>query len=77
MELFKRIYSALSNLSPIEEESLLAISRPLLTLTLSKVLVFTNLEHAIGAVLSAVQGKNLSNIMPKHIEYLYIPAVDH
>ena len=39
MELFKRIYSALSNLSPIEEESLLAISRPLLTLTLSKVLV--------------------------------------
>jgi hypothetical protein len=35
------------------------------------------IEYEIGAVISAVKGKNLSTIIPKHIEYLYIPAVDH
>ena len=28
-------------------------------------------------MISAVKGKNLSDSIAKHIEYLYIPAVDH
>jgi hypothetical protein len=28
-------------------------------------------------VISAVKGKNLETTIPKHIEYLYIPAIDH
>ena len=35
------------------------------------------LEHNIGAVITAVKGKNMSTTMPKHIQYLYIPAIDH
>jgi hypothetical protein len=31
----------------------------------------------IEAVISAVKGKNLEATIPKHIEYLYIPAIDH
>lgn len=27
-------------------------------------------------MITAIQGKNLSNIVPAHIEYLYIPVVD-
>jgi hypothetical protein len=34
-------------------------------------------EHKIGAVISAAKGKNLAHSIPKHIEYLYIPAIDH
>lgn len=33
--------------------------------------------HRIGAVITAAKGQNLSQVMPKHIEYLYLPAVDH
>jgi protein-tyrosine phosphatase len=36
-----------------------------------------NVEFGIEAVISAVKGKNLDNLIPRHIEYLYIPAVDH
>jgi hypothetical protein len=28
-------------------------------------------------VITAAKGENLSKIIPTHIEYLYIPAVDH
>jgi hypothetical protein len=34
-------------------------------------------EHSIGAVITAAKGKNLASTIPKHIEYLYIPAIDH
>lgn len=34
-------------------------------------------EHGIEAVLTAVKGKNMDKTMPPHIEYLYVPAVDH
>ena len=34
-------------------------------------------EHNIGAVITAIKGKNLSDKIPKHIEYLYVPVVDH
>ena len=43
----------------------------------SKQYILSYIEHEIGAVISAVKGKNLSAIIPKHIEYLYLPAVDH
>jgi hypothetical protein len=44
-----------------------AISKLHQTLLLSQVLLSLNVEHGIGAVISAVQGKNLSHLMPKHI----------
>jgi protein-tyrosine phosphatase len=28
-------------------------------------------------VITAAKGQNLSQVMPKHIEYLYLPAIDH
>lgn len=62
-----------SNVGGIFISNIEAASNPL---TLHSI-ILSNLEHAIGAVLSAVQGKNLSHLMPKHIEYLYIPAIDH
>lgn len=34
-------------------------------------------EHNIGAVITAIKGKNLSDKIPKHIEYFYVPVVDH
>lgn len=34
-------------------------------------------EHRIGAVITAARGHNLASTLPPHIEYLYIPAVDH
>ena len=34
-------------------------------------------EHGIGAVITAIKGKNLADKIPKHIEYLYVPVVDH
>jgi hypothetical protein len=36
-----------------------------------------DVEFGIEAVISAVKGKNLDSLLPRHIEYLYIPAVDH
>jgi hypothetical protein len=33
--------------------------------------------HNIGAVITACKGKNMASTMPQHIEYLYIPAIDH
>lgn len=33
--------------------------------------------HRIGAVITAARGQNLAATLPKHIEYLYLPAVDH
>jgi|LakMenEpi03Aug12_release.lakeMendotaPanAssembly.Ray.scaffolds.fasta_scaffold178561_1 hypothetical protein len=36
-----------------------------------------DIGHQIGAVITAAKGENLSKIIPTHIEYLYIPAVDH
>ena len=36
-----------------------------------------NSEHGIGAVITAIKGKNLADKIPKHIEYLYVPVVDH
>lgn len=38
---------------------------------------FIHSGFQIGAVITAAKGKNLAKTMPKHIEYLYIPAVDH
>ena len=34
------------------------------------------LENGIGSVITAIKGRNLSDRIPKHIEYLYVPAVD-
>lgn len=34
-------------------------------------------EHRIGAVITAARGQNLAATLPKHIEYLYLPALDH
>ena len=36
-----------------------------------------NSEHGIGAVITAIKGKNLADKIPKHIEYFYVPVVDH
>lgn len=33
--------------------------------------------HCIEAVITCIKGKNLSAEMPQHIEYMYVPAVDH
>ena len=42
-----------------------------------KSIFYFEVEYGIGAVLTAIKGKNLSEVVPKHIEYMYIPAVDH
>ena len=60
-----------------EELSISATSKQHRTASLYKVINRHNLDYKIGAVISAVKGKNLANIIPKHIEYLYIPAIDH
>lgn len=31
----------------------------------------------IEAVITAIKGKNLDKVIPRHIEYMYVPAVDH
>ncbi len=36
-----------------------------------------NAEFEIEAVITAIKGKNLDKEIPPHVEYLYIPAVDH
>ncbi len=36
-----------------------------------------NIELGIEAVITAIKGKNLDKVIPQHIEYMYIPAVDH
>lgn len=35
-----------------------------------------NIEYGIGSVITAIKGKNLDAVIPKYIEYLYVPAVD-
>ena len=50
--------------------------RLLKTLEPSKVFAQQYIGFGIGSVITAIKGKNLSNVIPKHIEYLYIPVVD-
>lgn len=39
--------------------------------------IWYNSGYKIGAVITAAKGKCMAETLPKEIEYLYIPAIDH